>query len=120
MNTDRAAAIRAYPSDVFVRHEFPDPEVANVFQVLDHAHVVTGPVAFIQALQASTGELLTLKAKSRFCILEALAVFDPAMNTIVRFVDIDSSAAGTLVFVSQISQTNAAVHSAGRDEGCLR
>jgi hypothetical protein len=57
-----------------------------------------------------------LKAKSRFHILEALAVFDPAMNAIVRFVNVDSSAAGTFVFVSQISKANTAVHSAGGNE----
>jgi len=57
-----------------------------------------------------------LKAKSRLYVLDAFTVFDPAANAIARFIDIDFSAAGTLVFFSQISQANATVHSTGSNE----
>jgi hypothetical protein len=49
-----------------------------------------------------------------------LTILDPALNAIARFTGVDLSAAGTFVFFSQISQANAAVHSAGSDEGCFR
>jgi hypothetical protein len=116
MNADRAAAIRAGPSDFFVCRELPNAKPANVLQILDHAHAVARPITFIQLLQAGTGELLTLEAESWFLVSEVCTVFDPASNAIARLIDADASAAGTFVFIPQISQANAAVHSAGGDE----
>jgi hypothetical protein len=88
----------------------------DVLQIFEHAHVVSGPVSLIQLLHADTGKLLTLKAKSRFHVLEVFTIFDPAMDAVVRLTCVDVPAAGTFVFFSQISQADTAVHSAGGNE----
>ena len=67
-------------------------------------------------LQTATGKLLTLKAESRFYVLERLTIFDFASNAVVGFTNVRSSTAKTFLFVSQISHANAAVHSAGGDK----
>jgi len=113
VNADRAAAVRAVPTDLFVCHELPNSKLANGFQIFEHAHVVPGPISLIQLLQTRTGKLLTLKAKSWFCVLDVFTIFDPALGAIGGLMNIRASAAGTFVFFSQISQANAAVHSAG-------
>jgi hypothetical protein len=116
VNTDRAAAVRAGPSDLFIGNELPDSEPADGLQIFEHAHVVPGPISLVQLLHAGTGKLLTLKAKSRFDILKRFTVFDLASNAIDRFINVSSSAAGTFLFVPQIRHANAAVHSAGSNE----
>ena len=116
MNTDRAAAVRAGPSDLFIGHKLPDSEPADVLEILEHTHVVPGPVSLVQLLHAGTGKLLTLKTKSRFHILEVFTIFDPALDAIGGLMNVRASAAGTFVFFSQISQANTAVHSTGGDE----
>jgi hypothetical protein len=116
VNTDRAAAVRAGPSDLFISYELPNPKLANVLQIFEHAHVVAGPVSLVQLLHARTGKLLTLKTKSWFCILDVFTIFDPALDAIGGLVNVRASAAGTFVFFSQISQANTAVHSTGGDE----
>jgi hypothetical protein len=67
-------------------------------------------------LHTSTREFLTLKAKSRFDVLEEFTVFDFASNAIDGLINVSSSTAGTFVFISQIRHVNAAVHSAGGNE----
>lgn len=119
VNTDRAAAVRACPPDFLVCHELSNSKPADVLQIFEHAHVVSSLVSLVQLLHAGAGKFLTLKAKSRFHVLEVFTIFDPALNAIAGFIHVDSSAAGTLIFFSQISQANAAVHSAGSDERCF-
>jgi hypothetical protein len=120
VNTDRAAAVRAGPSDFFVCHKLPNPKPANIFQILDHAHRVFGSISFIQVPYTLTGELLALKTKSRFGVLKEFAAFDLAPGTRYGVINISFSAAGAFVSCSQMSYTNPTVHSAWGDEGDLR
>jgi hypothetical protein len=67
-------------------------------------------------LQTCARKFLTLKAKSGFHVLEAFAVPDFAFRAIARLINIRSSTARTFLFIPQIRQANAAVHSAGSNE----
>jgi hypothetical protein len=116
VNTDRAAAFRAGPSDLFICDKFPNPKFPNIFEILDHAHGIFGSIPLIQMLQTGAWELFTLKAKSRFNVLEKFTIFDFASNTRGAFINVSSSTARTFVFLSQISHAKAAVHSAGSNE----
>lgn len=117
MNADRAAAFRAGPPDLFAGNKLSDPKLSDIFEILEHAHAVTGPVSLIQVLQTRAGKLLTRKAKPWFSILERFAILNPAFHAVARFIDVVPAAAGTFLFVPQIRHTDAAVHSAGSDVG---
>jgi hypothetical protein len=116
VNANGAAAFRASPSDLFVGNKLSNSKPANVLQILEHAHLISGSVSFIQMLQTSAWKSVTLKAKSRFDILKGFTVFDLASNAIDRFTNVSSSTAGTFVLFSQVRHANAAVHPAGSNE----
>jgi hypothetical protein len=67
-------------------------------------------------LQTNTWKPLTLKAKSRFDVLEEFTRYDFASDAIDRFISVYPSAAGTFIFLPQIRHANATVHSAGGNE----
>jgi hypothetical protein len=116
VHADRPAAFRAGPSDLFVCDELPNSKCSNVLQVLEHAHPVFGPVPFIELFQPGTGKLLTLKAKPRFGFLDDFTILDLAADAVGRFIDVTASAAGTFLFVPQISRADTAVNPAGSDQ----
>jgi hypothetical protein len=100
VNTDRAAAFRAGPSDLFICDKLSDPQFFNIFEIFDHAHGIFGSIPLIQMLQTGAWELFTLKAKSRFHVLKVFAIFDFAPNARDGFIDVISSTAGAFIFFS--------------------
>jgi hypothetical protein len=63
--------------------------------------------------QIIAGKISAFKTKLRFAFLKNFAILDFTSHTGNRFIGVRCSAAGTFIFFSQISHTNAAVHSAG-------
>jgi hypothetical protein len=68
-------------------------------------------------LQALAGEFRTLETKPGSRSLKEATILDFTLGTAHRFPMVIPPAAGTLVFLSQICHANAAIHSAGSDQG---
>ena len=68
MAADRPAAGWAAPLLLLSLQETLHPIIPDGIQVFDHAHVVFGAVAFIQAFQPLTGVICALKTKPDLAI----------------------------------------------------
>ena len=66
MDANGSAAVRTEPSFMFFSQEFSDAEFFDIEKVFDHAHVVLGPVSFIEMFHFIAGERVALKAKFYF------------------------------------------------------
>jgi hypothetical protein len=116
VNTDHAAAVGARPSDFFVGNKFSNSQPLDVFKVLDHTHVVSGPISFIHVLHLLAWKTVTFKTELYIPLLKDFAVFDFAPEGADGFIGIFHPATWAGVLVSQISHASAAVHSTGGDE----
>jgi hypothetical protein len=116
VDTDGAAAVWASPSDFFVCDKLPNSKFLDVFEVLDHAHVVFGSIPLIQMFHSFAREAAAFKTKFCIPLLQDFTVFDLAPDNADGFVGIFHPATRAGVFVSQISHAGSAVHSAGGDE----
>jgi hypothetical protein len=116
VDTNGAAALRASPSDFFVRDKLPNAEPLDAFEVLDGAHVVSGAISFIHVLHLLAREAVAFKAKFQVSLLKDFAVLDLAPEDADGFVSVFHPATWAGVFVPQISHAGSAIHSAGSDE----
>jgi hypothetical protein len=99
VNADRASAFRAGPSNLFIRNEFPNSTLFDVFKILNHAHTILGPVSLVQMLQASTRIAFTLKAIFCFGTPEEYTCFDFAPTTSDEVVNACRSTAITIILL---------------------
>ena len=63
MTADYSITIRASPLLMFFFKEFINAFVSNIFQVLNHAHMVFGSVTLIKGFEPVAGEVLTFITK---------------------------------------------------------
>jgi hypothetical protein len=113
MDTNRTFTLGASPSYIFVLNKFSHTEFLNIPKIFNHAHIVFGSVSCIQMFQIIAGEISAFKTKRCSAVSKYFAGLDFTSHTGDWFIGVRSSAAGTFIFFSQISHTNAAVHSAG-------
>lgn len=73
MGAQDSSAFPAGPSRLFPLHEFSYTESPDVLEIVQHAHTVSGSVAFIQLFQPGTGKFPALEAESRAAIREDAA-----------------------------------------------
>jgi hypothetical protein len=118
MNANDAAAFRTLVLLCLLYDERVDSIVLYERQVLDHAHTVFCAIALIQLFQSRAG-LFAFKTKHEFALIYRLTVFNPASNARRQLLCIVATAAGTFIFVSQISHANTAVHPAWGDQLCV-
>jgi hypothetical protein len=62
MNTKYSAALRASPSFLFPIDKFINSEFLDIFEIIDHAHRVFRPVAFIKVIQHGAGKVVAPEA----------------------------------------------------------
>jgi hypothetical protein len=88
----------------------------DVFEIVDHAHAILGPVPLIQMFQPVAWKAVT--AKAIFCLStdHLLAVLDFAGSAGFRFIAVISLAPGTLSALSNECAAEATVHPAGGDQ----
>jgi len=110
MDADNPAALRALPSIHLSGNKFLDPKLADILQILYHAHAIVRSVAFVQMPQAKAGEFGAIKTKlvSRNPCLAA--GFYATDNTMLWFAGISAIAAWTRVFISEMANTKTAIH----------
>jgi hypothetical protein len=116
VDTDRAAAVGTSPTDFFVCDKLPNAKPLDVFEILDHAHVVFGSIPLIHVLHLLAGKAVTLGAELQIPLLKDFAVFDFAPESGDGFVRVFHPASWAGVFISQISHADSAVHPAGGNE----
>ncbi len=116
MNIYRAITFGARPSCHFGINKFANSKILDIFQIFNHAHVVSGAVSFIQMLQVGTGEIIALIAEFSVAVFEISAGFNLTLYAGNRFVAVNP-AAGAMILLTQIRHADAAVHAAGGDKG---
>ena len=116
MDADGAAAIRASPTGFFVCHKLPNAEPLDVFEILDGAHVVSGPIPFIHMFHLLAWKTVALEAELQIPLLKDFTVLDLAPEDAEGFIGVFHPASRAGVFVSQISHAGSAVHPARSDE----
>ena len=87
--------------------------ILDIFKIIDHAHIVFGPVSIVQMFQIVAGIISAFKTKLDSIFLKNSTVLDFTSNTGDGFLGVRFSAAVTFIPCSHISHTNAAVHSTG-------
>ena len=116
MNTYQLAAFGTGPLFLFVSNEKSYAKLLYVYEIVDHAHAIVDPVAFIQVIQPVAGKVAALKAISGPASRYLLAGLYPAQNAGLRFDAVVTPASGACIPVSPIGPAEAAVHSAGGDQ----
>lgn len=116
VDTQHTPAFRTDPFLLLVSHETPDAQPLNLVKVLDHAHAVFRPVAFIQPTETFTRVSVTDEAILELPTLRFFTRFDFAGNAILGFEAVVPTAPWASVLVSIICPTKATVHPAWSDE----
>lgn len=112
VNTDQFAAFGTRPLFFFFLHKAPDADLTDSVQVLNRAHPVLRPVAFVHVRDAFAGKVVAVEAIFEAVCQKLFTSLDFADDAGFRFEAIVSPAARTSVFVPHIRIAEAAVHSA--------
>jgi hypothetical protein len=116
MNTDELTAPGTGPPFLFVSYELSYAGLLYLREIVDHAHTIFGPIAFIQVIQSAARKAVTGEAVSGPALHELLTRLDPARDAGLCFDTVVASATGACLRVSGIRVTEAAVHSTGSDQ----
>jgi len=113
------ATLRASPLLFLSFKESINTVISDVFQVINHAHMVKSAVAFVESLQPMAGEILAIVAKSHKPFPQQFTL--PSVVTIL----VARQAAGAVrlpkplllqvVLHRQVAGAQAAVHPTGSD-----
>lgn len=120
MHAHDAAAARTAPPGLFVFDESIKAARTDALQVFEHAHAVFRSVPLIQLLQPPAGKAFALVAKAGMVVFNSFAILDNAPEAGRHFLGIITAAAGTPALFAEVSQADAAIHPAGRNEMYLR
>ena len=116
MNAYQLTALGAGPFFFFVSQKNSNAEFFHLFEIVDHAHAVLGPIARIQVIQPVAGKSVTAEAVPDFALYYLLTVLDPANDAGFRLDAVVAPAAGTGILFSCIRDTEATIHPAGGDQ----
>lgn len=116
MDTEQLTALRAGPPFLFVLDEVSYAALLYVFEIVDHAHAVFGPVALIEMIQPVAGKCVTGEAVPGIAVLQLIAGLDPACDTGLWFPAVVAPATGAWLPISRICDTETTVHSTGSDQ----
>lgn len=106
----------ACPSFLFIFNETSYAKLLHVYEIVDHTHTVLGSIALIQVIQPAAREIITTEAVPDFILLSLLTGLDPAGDAGFRFDAVVAPATGACILISCIGDTEAAVHSARRNQ----
>ena len=115
MDADDATAFRARPSFSLTNDKRIKPNLSQTLKVFDHAHAVFRSVAFVQLPESRAGEFRALKTELLFSQRQLFAVSDPTHDAMLWFVSVIAVAAGATLLLSEMADTEPAVHPARRN-----
>ena len=119
VDADNAAAVRAPVLFPLIIKESLHPVLFNLYEIFNHAHVVSLAVAFINVTQVAAGEVFTFIAEGNPIFGKVLAAsFYKGAQFITRAA---AGAVYTLLFgeipgKGQVGAADAAVHAAGSNQ----
>ncbi len=116
MNTEELTAPRTGPPFLFISHEMSYAELLYVHEIVDHAHAVVGPIAFIQVIQSVARKPVTARTVPDLALSYLLTVLDPAGDAGLWFDAVVAPTAGACVLIPCICATKATVHSTGSNQ----
>lgn len=116
MDADDSTAFAAAPPLVLLLDEGAQTMLADVLEVLEHAHPVIRSVSLVQVLQPLAGEFLAFVTESGLACLDPLAVLDDASDAGGRLVGVISAAAGARTLVPEVRKADSAIHPARGNE----
>jgi hypothetical protein len=120
VDADDSTTPRAFIFLPLVFEEGIYPALLNLFEVVNHTHVVVLSIAFIYASQTIAGEIIAFKSKGNSVIGQLLAVAfkkgalfisRAASSTMNYFASLSRKIPG----ISEVSTADAAIHAAGSD-----
>lgn len=118
MHAQHFTTLGTGPALLFIPDKLPDTSLPYVHEVLDHAHAVPGPVAFVQAVQHYARKAAATEAVPGLSLRSLCTIFDFTCNAGLRFKTVVAPAAGACLFFPDICPAEAAVHSTGSDQYC--
>ena len=121
MTADYSVTIRALPLLMFFFKEFINAFVSNVFQVLNHAHVVFGSVTLVEGFKPATGEVLAFITKPYKSFPNQVTIFFHENTVLATWqatgtVSLLESFLVQIISKRQVVDAHAAIHSARSDE----
>lgn len=126
MNTNQPVAFGTGPPLLFVFEETPYAELLHVYEIVDHAHAIPGPVALIQVVQPVARKPVTAEAVPGFTFPYPVTSLDPAGDAGLWLAAVVAPATGACVLIPGMCNTEAAVHATGGNQrrsdlvGCCR
>jgi hypothetical protein len=119
-----SATVRASPLFPLFFQEFGHPFVSDVFQVLNHTHVVLRAVTFVEDLEPAAGEALTFVTKPHKSFAEQVATLfhEGAVFAAPQTPGAVTLPEPFLVQVAlhrQVADAHAAIHTARRYQVCV-
>ena len=116
MNTQQLTALRTGPSFLFVLYELSYTELLDAHKIVNHAHAILRPIAFVQVVQFVAREPVAADAVSGLAEPDAFTSLDSAYNPGFWLGAVVAPAAGTCVLLPRICDTESTVHSTGGDQ----
>jgi hypothetical protein len=116
MNADHISALRTGPPSFFVFNKKSYSGLPYGPEIVDHAHAIPGPIAFIQAVQPVAGKTVATEAVPGPASHYLFTGLYPAHNAGLRFETVVTPASGACIPVSPVGPAEAAVHPAASDQ----
>jgi hypothetical protein len=119
MHADYSPAFRTPPSILLPRCKTLQPELLDALEILDRAHAVFRPVAFVQLSLSQAGETGALEAEFLFAHSHLGAIFKPAYLDVLYLARIVAVAARAAILRSEMGDAHPAVDPAWRNQLCV-
>jgi hypothetical protein len=116
MHTQHISALGTGPPVLFGSYEMTNAEFPDVFEILDHAHAIFGPIALIEMFQAGAGKVGATETVFYSTAHDPLTVLDQAGDAGVRFMHTVDPAAGTGIPLPSECMAKMTVHATGGDQ----
>ena len=110
MNADGGPATRTDPLGPLVCREILEAEDVYGLEILDHAHPIFRPVAFVQVGQHFTGKTRAIGTITRLAAHPAVAVLEAASDASLGLAAVITPATGAGIPRFQVCLAQAAVH----------
>ena len=102
MNANHLTALRAGPPFLFVSNQMSDTRFLYGSEIVEHAHPILIPVAFIQLFEPGAGKVAATAAVFVFPCDELIANLNFAGNAVGRFQVVVTSTTGACFLVSNV------------------
>ena len=115
MYADQIAAAWTGPFPFLTANEKSNTPISNHLQVIQHAHVILAAVALIELLKSFAWIFFTRETIFSLSLGKEVTVFDDTADAVIALIGVVTATAGTMVFLTLMGHTEAAIHPARGD-----